>query len=193
MIKHYGLEIGLVVRGTIWPALEILLLEHRLTERDLVAMSARSPVVPYGREGIVAKGLFAGFERDFVIATHLLVPQIEHMVRWHLKVRKVKTTIMNENGIENEKGLSSLLVLPEVNDIFGKDLAFELKALFTDPFGPNLRNDVAHGLLEYDAAQSIYAVYAWWFVFRLVFKTFINQESVKKKSLECAENKSVER
>ena len=182
MIKHYGLEIGLVVQGTIWPALETLLLEHRLTERDFVAVSARSPVVPYGREGIVGKGLFAGLEKDFVTATHLLVPQIEHMVRWHLKSRGVKTTVLDANGIENEVGLSSLLDMGEVNDIFGKDLTFELKALFADPFGPNLRNEVAHGLLEYDAAQSVYAIYAWWFFFRLVFNTFLNRASSERNS-----------
>ncbi|MBW2123712.1 MAG: DUF4209 domain-containing protein [Deltaproteobacteria bacterium] len=182
MIKHYSLEIGLVVQGTIWPALETLLLEHRLTERDFVAVSARSPVVPYGREGIVGKGLFAGFEKDFATATHLLVPQIEHMVRWHLKSRGVKTTVLDANGIENEVGLSSLLDMAEVNDIFGKDLTFELKALFADPFGPNLRNEVAHGLLEYDAAQSVYAIYAWWFFFRLVFKTFLNRASSERNS-----------
>jgi len=143
-------------------------------------VSARSPVVPHGREGIVGKGLFAGFEKDFVTATHLLVPQVEHVVRWHLKARNVKTTVLDANGIENEVGLSSLLDLSEVEEIFGKDLTFELKALFADPFGPNLRNEVAHGLLEYDAAQSVYAIYAWWFFFRLVFKTFQNQVNVDR-------------
>jgi len=184
MVRHYSLEIGLVVQGTIWPALETLLLEHRLTERDLVTISLYSPVVPPGRERIVGKGLFAGFERDFVTATHLLVPQVEHMVRWHLKLRGVKTTVLDANGIENEVGLSSLLDLPEVNDVFGKDLTFELRALFTDPFGPNLRNEVAHGLLGYEAAQSVHAIYAWWFFFRLVFKTFLNQTSVERGSTE---------
>jgi hypothetical protein len=178
MVRDYRVRIPVVVHATIWPALETLLIEHRVTERDLVALSARSPAVPPGRAGIVGKGLFAGFERDFVTATHLLVPQIEHMVRWHLKSRGVKTTVLDANSIENEVGLSSLLEISEVQDIFGKDLTFELKALFADPFGPNLRNEVAHGLLEYDAAQSEYAIYAWWFLLRLVFKTYLNRASV---------------
>lgn len=175
MIKLYNIEIGLAVQAMIWPALETLLLEHRLLEPDLIVVAEHSPVVPNGREKLVGKGLFAGFERDFVTATHLLVPQIEHMVRWHLKMRSVKTTILNTNGVENEMGLSSLLDLADVNDILGKDLAFELRALFTDPFGPNLRNECAHGLLEYDAAQSVYTIYAWWFSFRLVFISFLNR------------------
>jgi len=184
MARDYGLDIALAVNGRIWPALETLLLEHRLTERDLVALSAQSPIVPYGRERIVGKALFAGFERDFVTATHLLVPQVEHIVRWHLKLRGVTTTTLDANGIENEVGMSRLLDMSEVEDVFGKDLTFELKALFADPLGPNLRNEVAHGLLEYEAAQSYYTVYAWWFFFRLVFKTFLKEASVGSNSAE---------
>jgi hypothetical protein len=43
--------------------------------------------------------------------------------------------------------------LPEIETIFGKDLSFEIKALFCDPFGPNLRNELAHGLLDYEEAR----------------------------------------
>lgn len=173
IVKHYSIEVGLVVQGDIWPALETLTLEHRLTERDMTAVAESSPVVPPQRERFFGKGLYAGFERDFVSAMHLLVPQVEHMVRWHLRQRGEKTTTLDAQGIENEIGLSALLEKAAVNEIFGEDLAFELRAVFADPFGPNLRNKVAHGLLEYDAAQSVFAIYAWWWVFRLVFKTFL--------------------
>ena len=61
--------------------------------------------------------------------------------------------------------MSTLIELPEVEQVFGKNLAFELKALYCDPFGPNLRNELAHGLLEENACVSTYAVYAWWLAF----------------------------
>lgn len=169
MIRQYQFQINVVVCGQVVPALEILLLEHRIREQDLIAIAARSPLVPDRREHIVGKGLFAGFEKDFITAIHLLIPQAEHMVRAQLKLRGVVTTAMDEQGIEKERGLSALLELEEAERIFGKDLHFELKALFTDPFGTNLRNEVAHGLLSQDGASSVFAVYAWWFVFRLVF------------------------
>lgn len=173
MIKHYSIEYSLAVQGEICPALETITLEHRITERDMIAVAERSPLVPPGRERFFGKGLYAGFEGDFVTAVHLLVPQVEHMVRWHLKQCKVKTTTLDARGIENEIGLSALLEKDAVKEIFGEDLAFELQAIFADPYGPNLRNEVAHGLIEYDAAQSVSTVYAWWWLFRLVFKTFL--------------------
>jgi len=174
MVKQYGMELGLAVQGDIWPALEVLALEHRLRESDFVAIASRSPIVPKGRERLFGKALFAGYEKDFVVALHLLVPQIEHMVRWHLKAANIKTTNLDKNGVENENGLSALIELPEVKQIFGEDLSFELKALFCDPFGPNLRNELAHGLMDDGACYSIYAIYAWWFGLKLVFKTFWN-------------------
>lgn len=169
MIKQHDIGIGLYVRGQILPALEVLHIEHRLREADFVGIASQSPIVPPGRERLYGKALFAGYDRDFVSALHLLIPQIEHMVRWHLKGRGVKTTTLDSQGIENEIGLSALMDLQESTKVFGEDLAFEIKALLCHPVGPNLRNELAHGLLDYDACESIYAVYAWWLNLKIVF------------------------
>ena len=174
MIRDYGILVTIVVQGDIWPALEVLLLEHRLRETDFTNLAKQSPIVPEGREGLFGKGLFAGYDRDFVTAIHVLIPQLEHMVRVHLKSAGAKTTTLGINGIENENGLSTLMELPEVEKVFGPDLSFELRALFCDPFGPNLRNELAHGLLDEGACQSIFGIYAWWFTLRLVFNAWWN-------------------
>ena len=174
MIRHYTMGLGITVQGAIWPALEVLSVEHRFRELDLVSLARRSPVVPNGREQLIGKALFFGFERDFAAATHLLVPQIEHLVRTHIKETGRKTTTLNQEGVEQEKGLSALMDDPAVARIFGQDIVFEIKALFCDPLGPNLRNEIAHGLIDDRLGQSIYACYAWWFGLRLVFLTFWN-------------------
>jgi hypothetical protein len=46
--------------------------------------------------------------------------------------------------------------------------------LFCDAFGPNLRNELAHGLITEEDCHSIYAIYAWWLALKLVFNTFWN-------------------
>lgn len=172
MIRDHGIFIGIVVQGDIWPALEILWLEHRLHEADFVGLASQSPIVPKDRVRLFGKALFAGYDRDFVTALHLLVPQIEHLVRHHLKQAGVKTTSLDLNGIENEIGLTGLMDLPEAERIFGPNLSFEIRALFCDAFGPNLRNELAHGLLDDETCQSIHSVYAWWLGLRLIFNTF---------------------
>ena len=174
MVRDYGILVSIVVQGDVWPALKTMLLEHRLREADFVGLARQSPIVPKGREGLFGKALFQGYERDFVSALHLLIPQIEHMVRFHLKQAGAKTTTLDKDGIENENGLSTLMDLPEAETVFGKDLAFELKTLFCDAFGPNLRNELAHGLIDEDACHSPFAIYAWWLGVRLVFNTWWN-------------------
>ena len=174
MIRDHERQVGMSVLGRILPALEVLLLEHRLCEDDFIYLASQSPIVPIGRERLFGMALFAGYDYDFVTALHLLVPQIEHMVRYHLKSAGVKTTTFDSRGIETENGLSTLIELPECEKIFGEDLTFEIKALFCDACGPNLRNELAHGLLDDEACQTAYAVYAWWLGLKLVFNTFWN-------------------
>jgi hypothetical protein len=154
--------------------MEILLLEHRLTERDFVDLANESPLVPKDRIRIFGKALFAGYDKDFISAIHLLIPQIENMVRYQLKASGVKTTNHDVNGIENENSLGTLMDLSETETIFGESLTFELRALFCDALGPNLRNEIAHGLLDEAHCQSAYVIYAWWLGLKLVFNTFWN-------------------
>lgn len=171
MIQQHDIGVEITVQGQILPALEVLHIEHRLREIDFVGIASQAPIIPPGREKLFGKALFAGYEKDFISSLHMLVPQIENMVRWHLKSQGVKTTTLDSKGIESENGLSTLMEIPEATKIFGEDWAFELKALFCDPVGPNLRNEIAHGLLDYDAFWSVHVVYAWWLSLKMVVST----------------------
>lgn len=174
MLQQYQHVIGIAVQGDILPALEVLMQEHRLREEDFVGLCRESPIVPKDRAFLFGKALFAGYDQDIVTAIHLLAPQMENLVRVHLKAAGLKTTNLDLNGIENESGLSALMEAPEAEKVFGKNLAFEIRALYCDPMGPNLRNAVAHGLINDDGRQSLYALYAWWHGLRIVFNTYWN-------------------
>ncbi len=170
-IQSFSIEVSFIVYSLILPALQIIKQEHRIIQADFSVITHQSPIIPQGREKLFARGLYLGYDNDFVTALHVLIPQIEHLVRTHLKEENVQTTTLDSRRIETENGLSTLMEHPEVNTIFGKDLAFELKALFCDASGPNLRNKLAHGLLDYDESQSTYSIYAWWLTLRIVFNS----------------------
>lgn len=180
MIQYHGIRIGIAVQGGIAPAFETLLLEHRLREADFVGVAHQSPIVPPDRAELFGKALYAGYDQDFVTAIHLLAPQVENMVRYHLKAAGATTTTLNQQGIETENGLSTLIDLPQMTEVFGPDTTFEIRSLFCDTFGPNLRNEVAHGLMLPAAGRSIFVVYAWWFCLRLVFMTFWNAQRAQQ-------------
>ena len=82
------------------------------------------------------------------------------------------TTLLDPTGVETEKSLNALMDMEETEDLFGPDLAFEIRAIFCESLGGNLRNDVAHGLLDDQESQSYWAVYAWWLALKLVFGTY---------------------
>lgn len=172
MVEEYTRYTGLVMQAQVWPALQIIIHEHRLRETDFLQIASGSPVVPPARAGLVAKALYAGFELDFTAAVHVMVPQLENLVRYHLKRAGAKTSTINSDGIETENGLSTLIELEHAQKIFGPDLCFEIKASFCDPMGPNLRNEVAHGLLDDGACQSGAAIFGWWRFFRLIFNPY---------------------
>ena len=171
MVRQHCFRIGLIAKAAVLPAFHAISLQHHITESLLLGLCKKSCLLPVGREVLWARGLYHGFESDFAAAIHLLVPQVEHVVRVLLKQEHEKTTTLDSTGIVTENGLGTLLENPKAKDVLGKDLHFELKALLTDPVGPNFRNDIAHGLVQDDEAMSLYSVYIWWLCLRLLVNT----------------------
>ncbi len=172
-IKNFGIHMHLAVEGCILPALNQIQKEHLFPKEFLIQLCKLSAIVPEKREILVANALYQGFEWDFRSAIHLLAPQVENMVRQLLKRNGLVTTHTDPNGIENEMGLSSLVSIVGAREILGDDLWFELQTVFTDSLSANLRNEVGHGLLDDDTSNSLYSVYAWWMVLRLVVRNVI--------------------
>ena len=172
--QQFSIEIQLVVEGQILPALTQLLMEHRFTKELMVAACHHSPIVPQNREELLGYALWLGFEYEFGAAIHLLCPQAEHIVRSQLKEAGAHTSNIDREGIENENGLSTLMELQEALKLFGEDLTYEIKSVFTDVLGFNLRNKVAHGLLDDNTSASIYTIYAWWMILRLVIRSLMD-------------------
>jgi tetratricopeptide (TPR) repeat protein len=176
-IQSFQLDLELMVEGQIVPALNQILSEFRVTKDYLKQICYHSPIVPESREYLMASALWSGFEHDFSNGIHLLAPQVEHLVRTILKNKGVHTSNIDRYGIENENGLTTLLNHERVEEVLGEDLLFELKAVFTESVGPNLRNEVAHGLLSDQSSRAIACVYSWWMVLRLVVRSLYEFET----------------
>lgn len=189
VLREYGIRASLVTQGSILPALDVLRLEHRIRELDFIELASQAAIVPPGRALLFGKSLFAGYDGDFAAAVHLLVPQIENLVRVRLSLAGVETRHLDRDGIQTEKGLNSLLALSESSQVFGPNVAFELECLFSGPGGANLRNDVAHGLLDdVQAAHGVYPIYAWWLALKLVFSSFWNSVALNAEETSRADD-----
>lgn len=152
------------------PALHQIHTEHDIRESDALRIARHSPFVPADREVIFARGLYAGFQGDFLVAAHLLIPQIENSIRHVLNLAGTITSTLDSTFIQQELDLNTMLYSPykeSLLEIFGEDIVFDLEGLLVSKFGSNLRNLLAHGLLSSDHFASRRFVYLWWLVLRL--------------------------
>ena len=90
------------------------------------------------------------------------------MVREHLHYLGEKTTVLDDAGVEIESGLSNLIKNARIGEVLSEDVLFEIRALLTEHSGSNLRNQIAHGLLDDSYMHSSFPVYLWWFCLKLV-------------------------
>ena len=170
MMQQIKLHRGLMVSGRIKPALHVINTEHFVHLQDLEFIVQDNPFVPAGREPIFIRGLFAGLSGDFLIAVHLLVPQVENSIR-HLLYHyagEQRTSKLRDDLTQPERDLNELLYRDDVKRIMGEDLLFDLQSLLVEPgFGANLRNQFAHGLMDTDQFYQDQAIYAWWVIWRM--------------------------
>lgn len=165
-------RIGLVVQALIAPALEVISAEHRFDLAFVESVCRESPTVPIRHAGLWARGIWHGLNGDMPSALSLLVPQIEQMVRLRLKAQGLHTLYIGDNGVETEKALGSLLDMPESKVFLGEDLAFELQSVLLEQVGPNLRNEIAHGLVTDAVLWGAASVYIWWLCLHMVLAPF---------------------
>lgn len=168
MVRTVFFHSQLLGKGIIQPAQEVLTTEHRFSRQYMVSLCVESPIVPEGHETLWGDGLALGLGGNYGAAVSVLVPQLEQVVRVMLRRHDVYTLFVDEHGVESEKSLNALLDMTETQDVFGAGMVMEMKAMLVVQGGPNLRNDVAHGLLDDNSAWSYSALYMWWFCLRLV-------------------------
>jgi tetratricopeptide (TPR) repeat protein len=179
MVRTFSRNIKLNVKLAIVPALHQILSEHSFSKNFIFEICDYSPLIPKSSVHLISHALWLGLEFEFSTAIHIIAPQLEKIVREQLKKAGAHTTHLDKTGIEHEKGLSTLLDMHESFEVFGQDHLFELTALFTNSIGPNLRNEVAHGLLTDNAAYSEAPIYAWWVLMRMTIHSIITSSEEK--------------
>jgi hypothetical protein len=158
---------------TLSPARAQIVEEHYLCPRELMALTTASPFVPPGREEVFAVGLSAGFNGDFAGALHLLMPQFENAVRMILAQNGAITSKVDDEGVQDERSLNELLYGDVARKVFGEDLLFEMQGLLIERFGGNLRNQMAHGLLDVGHMIGSQSIYFWWLTLHLVVRPLL--------------------
>jgi uncharacterized protein DUF4209 len=154
--------------GVILPCLRAFNADHPLRRADVLAMISESPLVDPERQFAIARAIHAGFVQDWVVVAHLIPPQVEHIVRRIFVANGVRVTGLDSQGIQKELDLNTLLWMEQAERIFGADFLLDLRALLIHPFGANLRNRMAHGLMNDAELSRTEIAYLWWLFSRAV-------------------------
>ena len=162
--NHHGLAVDAVIE----PFRLQMTLEHRPTIVEIAALLRDRPLIPQSNVEFFARGIFAGYNGDFLEATHLLVPALEHALRMLLYASGKLPYSHSAEGIQDFFDLKKILDEPALTTILGENYVFELKGLLVSRSGANLRNDLAHGLLTPGDTRGPVAKYFWWLTLKLI-------------------------
>jgi hypothetical protein len=105
-----------------------------------------SPIIQAGRIEIIERALDAFFNKDYVVAIHLLIPQIEESIRVIVETSGGNVLKPARSGGYHLKTFDDILRDDIVRNVLDDDLVDYFRIIFTDPRGWNLRNNVCHGM-----------------------------------------------
>ncbi len=149
------------------PARQQIWRQHQPRLRNLEYLVRHNPFIPPGHEGIFLQGLYYGLAGDFMIASHLLAPQIENSMRYVLEQNGADVSNLNSDLTQQVKTLGALFDMPEAMHIFRKDLCFEMRGLLKERHGYSFRNDIAHGFVTQGDCYGVAALNTWWLTLKL--------------------------
>lgn len=112
------------------------------------------------------KGILAGLNNDFITASSILTPQLEHA--FHNIAESIDGNITT---LEKKRQLSLTLgsILPRLKDVFDEDVFFEIDSFLQGEIDENFRNNLLHGLFRPDEVD-MQGKYLWWICLKIYFK-----------------------
>ncbi len=133
--------------------------DYDFKEDDLRFLVENNPVIPDGREEIFCRALYMGLSGKVYEALHLLAPQVENLFREIARSVGSLTVTFEDNNTSRAKTLASIFDLPELNDCYDPDILFLFKGLLNEQAGANIRNNIAHGIMEPETGSSGIGIY----------------------------------
>ena len=169
VVQDVDLGYQVSVQTGIVPAMNQLNFEHSLRLKDMVALVVDNPFIPSGHEEIFARGFLAGFRWNLAESLSILVPQLENSLRHVLAEAGHEVTTRDKHGLQSfiQMGKMWREHRQDLEAILGTDIVQELRVLFVEQNGANLRNRIAHGVMNHEMFFHHASIYAWWFIFHL--------------------------
>ncbi len=111
------------------------------------------------------KGLISGFNKDFMTASHILIPQIEWALR-NIAETYHGSLVKLEEERQEEATLGT--ILKQLGNVMHEEIRFEIESFLQSGIDVNFRNKLSHGLLSsFEVMQN--GIFLWWLCMKLFF------------------------
>lgn len=177
-----GIEHQFLITGVIYPALVEISERYHLSEHYFYELFRNNTFIPPGHIGFFAKGINAGFNGDFLTATHVLIPQIENSLRYILSLSGEEPTTLFGDGSQERKNLKNLLDNPIIQNTLTQNNISNLKIIMLDKIYGDHRNQVSHGYMPTSYYYNYSSIYIWWFVFHILMNSNYKKWNILYKS-----------
>lgn len=128
------------------------------TDESVLTYIKRNPCVQENQQLLITHGVKAYFNGDYITSTHVLIPQIEAVMRNMLHALKRPTQKPNGIGGYHLLNFDEILRDEVLTNILGHDLTYYYKLILSNPRGLNLRNNLCHGILHAKAFNEMNAI-----------------------------------
>lgn len=136
------------------------MMEKQIFTFESVMQAFADSVVIHPRQKLLfERGIRAYFDKDYIVACHLLIPQFESAIRTLVASLggEILKPDQNPNDGNRYMALDGLLESEVLKVVFPQDVLTYYKNLFTNQNGWNLRNQTCHGLVSADSFNATMA------------------------------------
>lgn len=174
ILQHYNLNLNLICDLRLIPIFLGMINNYRLNSTLIMKHISKWTLLDKSRTAIIAKGIDCFFKDDYISSINVLVPQIEHQLRYMFELIGFSTTNTADGKSQEEQTFSSFLKEKFVMDKLGKDIVKYFEIMFVSKIGHNIRNNVAHGFYDSDSftkGLNIIVIYSLILLTRFNIKT----------------------
>jgi|GEM_PF-2034028 len=111
------------------------------------------------------RGIAAGFKKDFITASYILMPQLEHALHNIAEIHNGTITSL-ETKRQEEPTLRKVLIM--LKGIIEEETLFEIESFLHSGSDANFRNNLLHGLLSPFEIDK-HGIYLWWLSLKIYF------------------------
>ena len=150
MFDYIEFDANLIIK----PFLNAIRNSYSFKMEDLIFIVSNNPVIPPNREDIVLTGIYYFLSGNYYEALHILAPQTEAIFRYIACLLGANILTLEKDGSSKKKVLSSIFEIKELRDGYDNNILFIFEGLMNSEFGGNIRNRIAHGIMEQEEASS---------------------------------------